>query len=156
MNINWIDITISILSICASIGLFEGIKLIIKKKAEKKIKDKENMEKLARQQLENNRKEDLLKIVNNAMTLSIEPALKKLDNIQEDMNHIKIGLQASLRNDLYQLYNSCSRKGFADIQDREDFENIYQQYHQLGANGVMDNIRKKFLNLPIEKERRKN
>jgi hypothetical protein len=32
------------------------------------------------------------------------------------------------------------------------FENIYTQYHTLGANGVMDDVRKQFYELELEKE----
>lgn len=37
-------------------------------------------------------------------------------------------------------------------------ENVYIQYHNLGQNGVMDDLRKKFLELPThpkEKEEKK-
>ena len=30
------------------------------------------------------------------------------------------------------------------------FENMYQQYHSLGKNGVMDDIHEKFKALPLE------
>ena len=33
---------------------------------------------------------------------------------------------------------------------RDDLEKMYQAYHKLGANGVMDNMRKQFLDLPIK------
>lgn len=63
---------------------------------------------------------------------------------------IKFGIQAILRNMLYSLFHQCMTKGYASEYEREDFENMYKQYHNLGANGVMDDIRSKFLNLPIE------
>lgn len=64
---------------------------------------------------------------------------------------LKLGIQAILRDRLYQLYNYCNGKGFADINERNNFNNLYQQYHTLGANGVMDDIHKKFLGLPTER-----
>lgn len=33
---------------------------------------------------------------------------------------------------------------------RDDLEKMYQAYHKLGANGVMDAIRKQFMDLPIK------
>lgn len=62
------------------------------------------------------------------------------------------GVQAMLRDRLRYLYKSYERNGYVDIDDREDWENMYQQYHTLGKNGVMDNIRQKLLALPTEKE----
>ena len=51
---------------------------------------------------------------------------------------IKEGLQAILRDRLLQAYKYYEEKG-------------YQQYHTLGANGVMDDIRGKFLALPTRR-----
>lgn len=60
----------------------------------------------------------------------------------------RLGVQALLRAELIRDWNYYSEKGFAPIYARENFENVYQQYHNLGANGVMDDIRQKFLALP--------
>ena len=64
----------------------------------------------------------------------------------------KAGVQALLRNSLQQLYRECKRRGWATQSDRQNFENMYKQYHNLGANGVMDDTRKKFLALQIGDE----
>lgn len=61
---------------------------------------------------------------------------------------IKEGLQAILRDRLLQSYKHYESKGYADADDRDNWENMYQQYHTLGANGVMDDIRNKFFQLP--------
>ena len=63
---------------------------------------------------------------------------------------VKRGIQALLRDRLIQGYKYYSHQGFAEIDDRSNLENVYQQYHALGANGVMDDLRNKFLALPIE------
>ena len=64
---------------------------------------------------------------------------------------IKEGLQAILRDRLLQAYKYYEEKGYADADDRDNWENMYQQYHTLGANGVMDDIRGKFLALPTRR-----
>lgn len=64
---------------------------------------------------------------------------------------IKKGIQALLRDRLIQGYKHYREKGYADEDDRANLENVYVQYHNLGANGVMDDLRTKFLSLPIEK-----
>lgn len=66
------------------------------------------------------------------------------------------GVQAMLRDRLRYLYKSYEKNGYVDIDDREDWENMYQQYHTLGKNGVMDNIREKMLALPTEGEKNKS
>jgi hypothetical protein len=69
---------------------------------------------------------------------------------QNGLTAIKAGLQALLRAQLIADYNKWSEKGYAPIYARENFENCWRQYHALGANGVMDDIRRKFLELPTE------
>lgn len=61
---------------------------------------------------------------------------------------VKKGVQALLRDRLLQGYKFYRQQGWADENDRSNLENVYQQYHALGANGVMDNLRQRFLDLP--------
>lgn len=62
---------------------------------------------------------------------------------------IKKALQALLRDRLYERYFAAKEKGFATITQKQNFENMYQQYHALGVNGVMDNLYNEFMELPI-------
>lgn len=63
---------------------------------------------------------------------------------------ISNGVQALLRDRLYHMYKHYVDKGFAPIYAKENFENLYAQYHALGANGVMDSYREKFMEMPSE------
>lgn len=82
-----------------------------------------------------------------ARTLSQVSKLK-LEQAKEN-NALKTAIQSILRDRLYSCYSICRRKGGASIDDRENFENLWAQYHALGANGVMDDIHRKFLELPV-------
>lgn len=64
---------------------------------------------------------------------------------------LKLGMQAILRNELIKSYKDHAKAGYVEFEDRDNWENMYQQYHNLGANGVMDDTRQKFLNLPDHK-----
>lgn len=68
--------------------------------------------------------------------------------VRTQIKAVKHGVQALLRAQLISEWNYYSEKGYAPIYARENFENVYLQYHSLGANGVMDDLRKKFLDLP--------
>lgn len=68
--------------------------------------------------------------------------------IFNNIKGVKLGVQALLRAQMIQDYNKWSEKGYAPIYARQNFENCWAQYHSLGANGVMDDIHKKFLALP--------
>lgn len=64
---------------------------------------------------------------------------------------VQLGVQALLRDRLIAEYNKYSEKGYAPIYARENFENMWTQYHNLGKNGVMDEIHEKFKDLPTER-----
>lgn len=78
--------------------------------------------------------------------------IARIIKMAKDHKALRLGMQASLRSRLYELYLRCKDKGYANMYERDDFENVYTHYHQLGANGVMDNIREKFLHLPLTEE----
>ena len=69
---------------------------------------------------------------------------------KQELAALKLGVQALLRAQLINDYNKWSEKKYAPIYARQNFENCWTQYHSLGANGVMDDIHDKFLQLPTE------
>ena len=70
----------------------------------------------------------------------------------ERMEALEKGVQALLRSQMIDSYNHYSQKGFAPLYARENFENLWIQYEHLGTNGVMQDIRSKFLALPTHDE----
>lgn len=63
---------------------------------------------------------------------------------------VQLGVQALLRSQMISEYNKWQERGYAPIYARENFVNMYTQYHNLGANGVMDDLLEKFHNLPTK------
>lgn len=86
---------------------------------------------------------------------SLKPVRERLDKIDADNSLLKKGIQSELRMDLRSNYNMWIKKGYAPSNEREDLEYLYLIYHNLGKNGVMDDLRDKFLNLPLEKPNKK-
>lgn len=87
--------------------------------------------------------------------------IKIINKIQEDMKKNQhdvmisnkaqnAGLQSVLKDLLKIRYLEWIKKGYAPLDARDDLEKMYQAYHCLGANGVMDQMRKQFLELPIK------
>lgn len=68
----------------------------------------------------------------------------------EDIDILKLGVQAMLRDRLRQGYRFFKRQGYIDIADKENFDNMYQQYHRLGKNGVMDGMYREIMSLPTD------
>ena len=69
---------------------------------------------------------------------------------RKDTDAVNLGRQALLRSQMISDYDKYSEKGFAPVYARDNFENCWKQYHSLGANGVMDDLHEKFLDLPTE------
>ena len=74
----------------------------------------------------------------------------KLQAVKKENKAIRLGLQALLRDRLIEKYDKYTDKGYAPIYARENFENMWSQYHNLGENGVMDGLHAKFMELPTE------
>lgn len=79
-----------------------------------------------------------------AFTRYLQLTTKK---IIDDNKAVKTGVQALLRSQMIADYNKYSKKGYAPVFAKQNFENCWQQYHNLGANGVMDCLHDKFLEL---------
>ena len=77
---------------------------------------------------------------------------RKIKQNEKKTESVQLGVQALLRDRLYSTYLKYAEKGYAPLYARENFDNMYKQYHVLGANGVMDDIYHKFMALPLEKE----
>lgn len=79
--------------------------------------------------------------------------MNRIKEIENKNDAVCLGVQALLRDRLIHEYNKYSERGYAPIYAKENFENMWKQYHNLGVNGVMDDIHTKFKELP---DRRNN
>lgn len=86
-------------------------------------------------------------IVASIWAILIQNARKTAKSIKA----IKLGVQAVLRAQMISNYNYYTEKGFAPIYAKDNFQNLWNQYEDLGANGVMTDIYKKFMMLPDRK-----
>ena len=51
--------------------------------------------------------------------------------------------------EVLQGYKHYIEKGWADMDDRANMENVWRQYHALGGNGDMNDLRRTFRHLPM-------
>lgn len=82
--------------------------------------------------------------------------VKMVTEIQNSNHAQNIGLQAVLKDLLKIRYLEWIHKGYAPMDARDDLERMYQAYHNLGANGVMDGLRKEFISLPVDPPQNEN
>lgn len=73
---------------------------------------------------------------------------KQMGQVKTEIDIIKVAMQAQLRDKLLQSYKVYMRQGYADYDDKQNWLNQYNSYHNLGTNGIMDSYKDKLLNLP--------
>lgn len=76
--------------------------------------------------------------------------VRRIKATEQKNEAIALGVQALLRDRLIERYNHYNKKGYAPIYAKENFLNMWDQYHSLGVNGVMNELQEKFMNLPEE------
>lgn len=84
--------------------------------------------------------------------IGTKATLSRLHAQESRQKAVELGVQALLRDRMLHSYNKYTDLGYAPIYAKENFENMYQQYHGLGGNGVMTRLHKEFMGLPSEKE----
>ena len=47
------------------------------------------------------------------------------------------GMRALLKDAIKKEYHRCAEQGYCDIPDRENLEDMYDAYKQLGGNGTI-------------------
>ena len=60
----------------------------------------------------------------------------------------RLALQALLRTELRRYGKIYLNQGWVDDADKDDYNNLYERYHNLGKNGVMDDMYNKVMRLP--------
>ncbi|MBR1760895.1 MAG: hypothetical protein IJ741_06925 [Schwartzia sp.] len=60
------------------------------------------------------------------------------------------GTHALLRDRLLQGFHFFKKRGMVTYGEAMNYKNMYEAYHALGKNGVMDGIYEEFLKIPIK------
>ena len=58
------------------------------------------------------------------------------------------GVQALLRDRLIEIHDEYCPKNEIPLHVKDNFDNLYQQYHALGKNGVMDSFHEEVMDIP--------
>ena len=77
------------------------------------------------------------------------------DDFKREKNEQKLlkeAMQAMLRDRLIQVYNHYTEKGYMSIHNRDNVLNMYDKYHKLGENGVMNGLMDELKALPVSKK----
>ena len=89
-------------------------------------------------------------IIALVITRKMNKAEAKADQARRETTAIAEGVKALLRDRLLQGYKHyVNDVRWADEDDRSNMENVYKQYHALGGNGDMKDLRRTFRHLPM-------
>jgi hypothetical protein len=88
-------------------------------------------------------------ILSWVISKKLNTADAKAEQAKRETAAIAEGVKALLRDRLLQGYKHYIEKGWADMDDRSNMENVWRQYHALGGNGDMNDLRRTFRHLPM-------
>ncbi len=91
-------------------------------------------------------------ILSRVISKKLNSADAKAEQAKRETAAIAEGVKALLRDRLLQGYKHYIEKGWADMDDRSNMENVWRQYHALGGNGDMNDLRRTFRHLPMVKD----
>lgn len=78
-----------------------------------------------------------------------EAIQKRRNELQEKrLDALEDGVKGLLHDRIHERYHECDKKGYADVQDRENMEKLYEPYHALGGNGTGTDLYTKMRALP--------
>ena len=110
----------------------------------KKAKEREELEKLRTE-----KHEQEVKNLVEQETGKLETTMdKRFNDIDEDLSVMKKAQQKDIRRSLRQDGKMFKERGWASDQEKEEFDELYWSYHNLGKNGVVDQLHKEILELP--------
>ena len=81
------------------------------------------------------------------MRAALAEERKRIEEIRKANDQ---GTQALLRDRLLQGYHFFRKRGMVTYGEAKNFENMYNAYHNLGKNGIMDTVYQKFRQIPIK------
>lgn len=75
---------------------------------------------------------------------------QKEDAKEKENEALKAGVLALLRNEILRRYREFMSKGALTILDKENLEEMYEQYKNLGGNGMVKELMSELMQLPTK------
>jgi hypothetical protein len=89
-------------------------------------------------------------IICTALTTAFGCFVKKYRTMMKRQHAIELGTQALLRAQIIHIYNKYMEKEYLPIYERENVEELYIQYKNLGGNGTIKKLYEMLCDLPTE------
>lgn len=144
----WLQIIAAAISAIASLFGLCGISIYINERVKHRASKKNEQEDKEQEAIEQAKDEHYKQIFIQAISEKIDPIENELAEVIDDIKKLKVGVQASNRADLQVLVDKAENQKWLSQYDKHRFYQLYQAYHSLGKNGVMDAYKEKVLALP--------
>ena len=95
--------------------------------------------------------EFLFGIVGAALTAAYGWLAKKFNEERKKTQAIESGVRDMLRLTILDNYERCKTAGFISVARKEAVDSAYSSYHTLGGNGVITQVHKEIMEMPIIK-----
>lgn len=89
----------------------------------------------------------ILGIALGAVSSRLKKTKEKDEKEKKKDEAIELGVQALLRNEIIRRYREFESKGEISILDKENLEEMFEQYKNLGGNGTVKKMMDELLNL---------
>ena len=89
----------------------------------------------------------ILGIALGAVSSRLKKTKEKDEKEKKKDEAIELGVQALLRNEIIRRYREFESKGEISILDKENLEEMFVQYKNLGGNGTVKKMMDELLNL---------
>ena len=76
--------------------------------------------------------------------------LARMKKNEQRQKALELGVQALLLAEMIEQYEKYKAKGAVPLYSKDNFENLWQQYESLGANGVMSEIHNEFMHMSTQ------
>lgn len=88
-------------------------------------------------------------LISTFVVFIISKIKTKYDNKTSQQDNLAAGMQIMLRLELISLAEKYLAKGYCTVEEKELFTAVYNAYHNLGKNGVMNDLYNRVLSLPV-------
>lgn len=95
--------------------------------------------------------EFLFGIVGAALTAAYGWLAKKFNEERKKTQAIESGVRDMLRLTILDNYERCKTAGVISVARKEAVDSAYRSYHTLGGNGVITQVHKEIMEMPIIK-----
>lgn len=144
----WLQTTAAAISIITGLFGLCGISIYINERVKHRASKKNEQEDKEQEAVEQAKNEYYKQILIETISEKIDPIENELSDVRDDIKKLKAGVQASNRADLEVLVDKAENQKWLSQYDKQRFYQLYQAYHSLGKNGVMDAAKDKVLALP--------